>query len=65
MKGLPKATRSARPSSMASFGARLVEAVIGDDDPAEAALDLFIVEGRNGRAAGVALDHMEIGEAFA
>ena len=65
MNGLPKATRSARPSSMASIGARFVEGVVGDDDAAEAALDLLIVEGRNGRAAGVALDHMQKREALA
>ena len=47
------------------IGALFIEAVIGDDDPAEAALDLPIVEGRDGRAAGVALNHMEIAESFA
>jgi len=44
------------------IGARFIEAVIGDDETAEAALDLHIVEGRNWRSAGVALDHMQIGE---
>ena len=65
MNGLPKATRSARPSSIASLARVLVEAVVGDDDPAEAALDLAIVEGRDGRASGVALDHMQKSEALA
>jgi hypothetical protein len=32
---------------------------------AEAALDLHIVEGRDGRAAGIALDDMKIAEALA
>ena len=62
---MPKATRSARPSSIASLARLSVEAVIGDDDPAEAPLDLLIVEGRDGRSAGVALDHMQKSEALA
>ena len=65
MNGLPKATRSTRPSAIAALARVLVEAVIGDDDAAEAALDLLIVEGRNGHASGVALDHMQKSEALA
>jgi len=46
-------------------GALLVEAVIGDDDPAEEALDRKIVEGRDGSAPRIAFDHMEISETSA
>src|SRR6476469_6618074 len=47
------------------IGARFIEAVIGDDDAAEAALDLIIVEGRDWRAAGVARNDMAVAEALA
>src|SRR5687767_14921563 len=45
--------------------ALLVEAVIGDDEPSEQLLDGEIVERGNGRAARVALDHMQIGQPLA
>ena len=44
--------------------AGFVEAVIGNDDAAEQAFQLGVVEGRYRHPASVAFDDMEVGEAF-
>src|SRR5262245_2503706 len=64
-EGLAKGNEIGAGLSKGLVGALPVKAIIGDDDPAEAALDLRIVEGRNWRAAGIALDHMQIAESLA
>jgi hypothetical protein len=47
---------------MALFARILSKPLLANDEPAEEAFDVFIVE-RNGEAGRVALDNIEIGEA--
>src|ERR1700730_7039161 len=42
--------------------ARLIKAIVGYDDPAEQAFEVFVVERRNQEAGRIAFNNMEIGE---